>query len=335
MGETLLPNSENVVQTKYKGGALAFTTNEGVTLNEVDKIFSKDTGLGVQVLTDSEEMASQIDAVSGKSLPPCCTLIYLTKKDTGVTTPFARRAKRIGPGTSGEMSVSEDLKTYAIAGPEKFGSLISLVYGIRSFALADQGIVGLHAAALYDKDRDRVHLIIGKSGIGKSTYAHLLEQNSPRFEVLSDDWVEIVHENLNVIPISNVSSARDQSDLGIYLASSTKYRILFDSFGKRFYSYSPSKDYELKAVGKIIQIHNGNYTSIEDLYRRSHVNIPFMNEALFRSGEASNFTNQAAESRVQALIRGFLYISQQENFQLIHARQGDISSVLNQIEEQF
>jgi hypothetical protein len=195
---------------------------------------------------------------------PDTTLIYPTKD-------YQDTKKRI-------MKCSKDLLNFSFWGKSYPGSLLSVILGIQELQQAETDEVGLHSTALYDKLHHETHLIISKSGLGKTTYSHLLEIfSNERFVLIGDEWNML---NLNTLTIKNkipiIGDIKNQEIRPFFQANMPIEERIYVG-NKVFWSnenYSPDRETDL---GKIILLVNDirNLNTNEEVIK-AHKNIPFI-----------------------------------------------------------
>ncbi len=205
------------------------------------------------------------------------SLLYLTSYPLSIDGPTGEPAKPMVIGHPAEMAVSFSLRQYAVSGPNKLGTLLSLAHGIRTFSNAQEKL-GLHAAIIFDRGRNGAILIAGKSGIGKTTHSLLLEKFAPsRFQVLGDDWAEIDVENKTAGSIST-SFGVAHDTLASYLLQTGPFMKIASSFGKDFYTRTDGaiRGYDFRIL-KFITLMEPGSTTDETAFWRDNYHIPFSN----------------------------------------------------------
>lgn len=277
-------------------GAVNSFVTERVTVTPLNPLHSADTGIGVEVVTDSEEIAEQIRICRRSSLPIDSQLLYLTLQETGITNPLGVKSTPMLKGVPGELAITPDLTTYALSGPVKFGTIISIAYGIRSLLDVYNFKLGLHASLLHDRYSERSHIFVGESGAGKTTTALMLQALRPdRFLLTSDDWIEVDVEAGRVSPISTTIGTTSEVE-----AMRQHLSPPFYSFGKTFYplSFDFLAQFRFMQLGEIINLsplYEGD--TFEMQLRRINNHVPFMNQDI---GHLSAYP--AVKDRVEALI---------------------------------
>lgn len=322
--------SGNYCPSEYRGGCFAVLSEEKLTPIELGAKFEADTGLGVRVYTDSKSLAGQVMFSFDRQFAPSLwELTYLTERSVNLQIN-GLVPRRMGMGIAPILVVTTDLSHFAVSGPEKFGSLAGLVYGISSLNLIEKGILGLHGSSVLDLESDQVHILLGASGEGKSTQARLLEKRFPeRFLVVGDDWVQIDPSRRLVFPVSStvgvegdISAAETEEMPGL--------KGEFTSFGKKFFILDRHKASFYK-LGQIFQLHRGemkkNRSSLIGLFRNFNRHIPFLNPL---NGRIEDLPD-GAKNRIEKIINSYLGLSQKRNFNFVNSRVGGIEEVSDQI----
>lgn len=248
--------------------------------------FEIDTSLGIKVFTDSEKLAKEVDlALKNFSVKnnSGVEFIYLTKNKIPKADEFEIQPRSISAGILGDLVVDKNLTQYGLSGPDKFGSLESVLFGIYAFERAEKGFLGLHAAQIYDNKNRVSHILIGNSGIGKSTVSQLFQNRNPeRFTVLSDDWVEIDPSLEYVEPISTTLGSHEGSVTNDLTEENKRVSDKFTSFGKNFYTYDTIKNPNNK-LGSIILMLGKDQVNDEDSLRQYFIDssrhVPFIDQS--------------------------------------------------------
>jgi hypothetical protein len=176
------------------------------------------------------------------------------------------------------MKCSRDLLNFSFWGKSYPGSLLSVILGIQELQQAETQEVGLHSTALYDKLHEETHLIMSKSGLGKTTYSYLLENFSQeRFILIGDEWNIL---NLNTSRIKNkvsiIGDIKNPEIRPFFLASMPiKERIYIGN--KEFWSnqnYSPDRETNLGKI--LLLVKDFKNLNINEEVIKSHKNIPFI-----------------------------------------------------------
>lgn len=225
--------------------------------------------MGINVFTDSLEMHECLGFYGTQSVNDNCpNFYYLTQRDLQFKDREGRQLQGLQIDHPGEIYMSPDMNNFYYRGIDKFGTLISMIYGIRALRSLEENRLGLHSALLFDKRYNCVHLLVGKNRIGKSTIAQRIEEADSRFILLSDDWNEVDLENNQVTPISVLFSPEN-----IYI----DYEVAFNSFGKSFYWKHGIRPYPSLRIGRVIELY-GNESELTDglFLQRSMAHIPLL-----------------------------------------------------------
>lgn len=119
---------------EFKGGCFSIIREEAVDAGEYGASYKLDAGYGIEFRTDSENLAKEVELARGNHEEiPRGDLTYITKMDILPARPDELPPKRMEKGQPGDLLVTPDLAHYAISGPEKFGSVISIIHGISLF----------------------------------------------------------------------------------------------------------------------------------------------------------------------------------------------------------
>lgn len=329
------PSLENELiiseESKQQGGCVASIRKERVNPVEYSADYEVGTEIGINFFTDSSTLAENVASTEDVGTSKDSTdLVYLTKS---VILPVhdETQPKKIDKGMLGDLIVTPDLKHYAISGPEKYGSAISILFGISSFEKAEEGILGLHAGQIYDKKLDLNHIIIGASGQGKSTYTHLLSAQEPnRFDAVADDWVELDTNNRTVNPISKTFGSHRETVADDIISASPRITSSFESFQKKFSQPEIPKDISPR-VGMIFQLYEGGLDKSDNglLYLLSGVNshIPFLYQFQLDDSRINVVLPKNVCSRLEAIITNYTALARGKRFEFINARKGDIHNV--------
>lgn len=225
--------------------------------------------MGINVFTDSLEMHECLGFYCTQSVNDNCpNFYYLTQEDLDFRDRDGRQLQGLQVDHPGEIYMSPDMNNFFYRGVDKFGTLISMIYGIRALRSLEENRLGLHSALLFDKRYNCVHLLIGKNRIGKSTIAQRVEEADSRFILLSDDWNEVNLENNQVTPISVLFSPENIS---------TDHEVAFNSFGKSFYWKHGIRPYPLLQVGSVIELYGNEAELLDGLFlQRSMAHIPLL-----------------------------------------------------------
>lgn len=222
---------------------------------------------GVDIYTDCLEISNILSLMGAPEAEGVLSLTYLTQ--AGFESLGVRELHPMDESAMGDLYVEDNLRNFAFVGFNKFGTLASLAYGIRSFHNIQHGLLGLHSAALLERATNSVYLIVGESGAGKSTVASMLaEHHNEKLKLLCDDWVEVYVDNLMVSPIS-VAASKD-------IASTSSKKNKFVSFNKTFV---PSSSIERFAPlsGMIEIVADSNLNGPDELRIRQMLgHVPFI-----------------------------------------------------------
>lgn len=221
----------------------------------------------INIKTDDPRFIYFIETLNSfqkdKNLPNT-TLIYPTED-----SPYAK--KRI-------MRCSKDLLNFSFWGKSYPGSLLSVILGIQELQQAETQEIGLHSTALYDRLSKKTHLIISKSGLGKTTYSYLLENfSNKRFILIGDEWNSL---NLDTLTIKNkvpiIGDIKNEKIRPFFLASMPIEKRVYVG-NKAFWSnpnYSPDRRTNLGKI--ILLVKDFNNLNINEDVIKSHKNIPFI-----------------------------------------------------------
>lgn len=240
--------------------------------------------LGIQIITDNKKLAKNIQ-ISKKREPKTSTykkpirLFYITSNNSIIRKDDGTTLRAMSLGFPGEIYVDSKLQSFAFKGKVKYGTLISIVYGLRAFISIDEGILGLHSAAIFDRQTHKVHLLIGKNKIGKSTIAQLIEKTDKRFVVISDDWCELNVNDYWVRPVSPLFSPGH---------SDKTFSRQFMSYGKNFYTKKGiGTGIKGGKLGKIIEIVASKNEMLDaNFFQRAMFHIPFVAQEVGKVGFA-------------------------------------------------
>lgn len=289
--------------------------------------FEIDTSLGIKVFTDSEKLAKEVDlALKNFSTKDDAGVefIYLTKNKIPKFDEFEIQPRPISVGILGDLVVDKNLTQYCISGPDKFGSLESVLFGIYSFERAEKGFLGLHAAQIYDNKKRVSHILIGNSGIGKSTVSQLFQNNNPgRFTVLSDDWVEIDPSLEYVEPVSTTLSSHEGSVTNDLNEENRRVSDKFTSFGKNFYTYDVLKNPNNRLGSIILMLDKNNKnetTSLREYFIDSSRHIPFIDQISLKGAVLPI----KIKSRLDNIISGFDRLAKNKSFHTVISEKDDM-----------
>jgi len=125
--------------------------NQPINTLECGANFDAPTQLGIKVLTDSKNLAEEIELATKTKGNAISTidLVYLTKRNIDPLNESEIPPRPISKGVLGDLVVDQSLTQYGLAGPDKFGSVESVLFGIYSFERAKEGFLGIHAAQIY------------------------------------------------------------------------------------------------------------------------------------------------------------------------------------------
>ncbi len=287
--------------------------------------------LGIKIITDSDELAENLlisknnELATHKDKKPI-TLMYLTSESLKILKDYKKVLLPMGPGSPGEIYADSTLQYFTFIGKVKYGTLISIIYGLRAFMDIDKQYLGLHSAAIYDKLLHRVHLLVGKNKVGKSTLAQMIENYDNRFVVISDDWSEINLVNNWVRPMSPLFSPENPD---------IKYNFQFTSFGKPFYTkVGIDNETEGGKLGKIIEIvSNKNELLSNDFFQRAMFHIPFIAQKLadndFEININKELISKTISSKVDRIKKAYLLTAKEYRpIRILNARN---TTTLNEI----
>ena len=192
-----------------------------------------------------------------------------------------------------------------------------MVYGISALRAIEFGRLGVHSASLYDRELNTTHIIMGANKSGKSSISTQLEATE-RFILLADDWNEIDLHNNSVVPKSMVFSM-DQPDM-------TKYRLLFSSFGKNFFT-KERQPVSPRRLGKVIILTPDDTRGIDNYEQFMEIesHIPFVVDGFGYNGDVTQLTQgtavdhfrQLVDYRLESLFRGYQYLVNGENVEVV------------------
>jgi len=288
------------------------------------------TTMGIRVYSDSEKLAKETEqafGVSNKYAVPTVDFVYLTKSNIKPIIRTEKPTRPIEVGILGDLVVDTTLTQYALSGPDKFGSLESVLFGIRSFEQIEKGLLGLHAAQIFDNKYNKNHVFIGGSGTGKSTLVQFLEMSDPgRYTVIADDWVEIDTKHGVVQPVSTTFGSRTDTLTSGLILDNGRAEGKFTSFGKDFFM-KDQKQNPHNSLGLIVMLEKPNQSNLGhreqdwDLFVESNRHIPFITQ--YR--ELDNLP-QMVQKRLTNLYSLYQELRSNKNYTLIQYDNGaDIS----------
>lgn len=232
---------------------------------------------GVHVYTDSEEMNKycrllenhiQENASPDSSDDLGVNFFYFTKRQLPFVNSAGQSLKQLQVNYPGDIYMSPDMSSFYFYGIDKFGTLISMIYGIQALYWIERGMLGVHSALIYDQLCNQSYLLVGRSRIGKSSIGQLLEDKDPRFIMLSDDW-NCVDLGRNIVkPSSVIFSPRDPTLM---------YTLAFKSFGKSFYWKRNIDRFRGVPLGKIIELYDENTAfNSDEFWKVCMSHVPFV-----------------------------------------------------------
>lgn len=187
-----------------------------------------------------------------------------------------------------KMFCSPNLERFSITSGVHPGSLISLIWGIEEHLLVETDWVGLHSAAIYDSLKNKTHLLIAKSRLGKTTYGYLLEQANPsRFYFKGDEWNYLNLQNGGVMSgfpfLGLPRNPYIRDDFCNSMRSSEMCQ--FDS---KVYWKNEHFDLDTGNLGSVLLLSDGDSEAdLQTLLLKAHKNIPFIG-ADFSQGASLN-----------------------------------------------
>lgn len=233
--------------------------------------------LDINIYTDSNDLQKNILMAGGRSIDliksePTASLYYFVREKL----PFTKKGElpliEMSLDYPGDIYMSFDMKSFYFKGVEKFGTLISMLYGIHSFFSIDKGILGIHSALLYDNEKQLSHLIVGGNRTGKSAVGRTVENISGKFDLIADDWSEIdlLSQSFELTPVSTTFSPD---------AISENYKYAFTSFGKSFYFKNKFRPTPVYRLGKIIELcRDKKEADSENFVLKALTHIPLINQ---------------------------------------------------------
>lgn len=234
---------------------------------------------GMSIRTDSQELYDQTELALAhdSSVCPGVQAKAILNYVTGPSFPFndaqGQNLRRIEKDYPGDIYSDHGLATFSFHGIDKFGTLASIAYGIRSWCMIPVGRLGLHSALLHDREDGSGVLIVGKNRVGKSSIGRVIETECARFDLLSDDWSEVKLDNGIAEPISPVFSVNNPGD---------DYSLAFESFGKSFYTKNTVRP-KCTTLRHIIELHDTQASTDENFLIRSLSHIPFLPQSIDES----------------------------------------------------
>lgn len=308
-------NSERLLEQNPFGGYKAYLADE-LSEERFNGLLCVNTGIGIRVLTDSPEIIEQLTQIQGNEVEIYATLIYLTDGDLGMIKEDGTSCKRLSKGNVADLAVSHDLKTFAIAGPAKIGTLLGIAYGVRAFYQIEQGILGVHGALILDRYTEQVILIAGKGTSGKSTYPFLLQELEPgRFKVLGDEWCEISLESLTAQQVSRVIGESKDPNVNTKVKAHPDLRFIYESFGKQWYIHTDNEDiYQPYPISRVIEL--DIHESVQDevyILRKNNSHIPFINSLCMG-------LPQEITTRLLNILNGYILLSLSPIYTRVDAR---------------
>lgn len=276
---------------------------------------------GIEVRTDSMEMHdllrqaeqySEDDAMAetGGLLP---RFHYLTKQPLPFEQPNGRQLQGLTKEYPGDIYMSPDLQNTYFEGIDKIGTLMSMCYGIRALHLIKDGRLGLHAALLHDRREAAAVLLIGKNRSGKSTVGAAIEQSDNRFELLSDDWTEVGTSTHTALPVSPVFSFNHPGP---------KYKLAFESFGKKFYVKTEKEAGIALPVKAIVEIRDSFTESDEDFISHSLKHIPLVRQII---DDRLNTSEDSARATARSVIAAYGQLRDTVPTNIVRNKPGDNS----------
>lgn len=296
-----------------------------INATECGANFKVNTSLGIKVLTDSEKLATKVGLVLknfSANNNADIEFVYLTKSKIPKADEFEIQPRAISTGILGDLVVDKDLTQYCLSGPDKFGSLESVLFGIYAFERAEKGFLGLHAAQIYDNKNHVSHLLIGNSGIGKSTISQLFQNKNPeRFTVLSDDWVEIDSSQEYVRPISTTFGSHEGSITNDLTEENQRVSDKFTSFGKNFYTHDPIKNPNNR-LGSIILMLEKDYQNdgLRQYFLDSSKHIPFIDQINLKG----IVLTVKIKNRLENILSGFDRLVKNKSFHTVISKKDDM-----------
>jgi len=318
-----LDTSNELVLSNPFGSCRAYVS-AGLTADIYKGLLDADTGLGVRVITDSSAIQEQVEAVRVCWGAARWSLIYLTHPE-------------IDYNSLPDMAVAKDLRTFAVLGPAKIGSVMGTAYGIRAFHKISGDWLGMHSSAIYDNQTGLVHIITGKASSGKSSCAFLLEHRNPqRYAVLGDEWTEVSLVSNRVRQISPVCGLPSHKQAQDAVLANPRYVYAFSSFGKKWYSIrrASSSERDNYQLGGVFQLDAREKTD-NSVYilRKINSHIPFMNTDLAQIPVLGLDVKEARRirasvvGRVTRILNGYQGLAERANYHILDANDGDMMRV--------
>lgn len=307
--------------------------NQSINTSECCASFGVPTQLGIKVLTDSKKLAEEIELAAKDKENTISTidLVYLTKKNIDPVNESEISPRPISKGVLGDLVVDQSLTQYGLAGPDKFGSVESVLFGIYSFERAEGGFLGMHAAQIYDRKNGVNHVVIGDSGMGKSTLAQFLENIKPdRFEVLADDWVEFNQNQNGVRPVSMTFGSNDDTLNNELVISNKRVGAKFTSFGKNFHTYDSTEN-AAENIGSVIQLYDPLFKSTDEemiaYFTKLNRHIPFITQA----AKEIDLLPPKVNGRLKSILQGYSRLRNHESFLVLDLNGLDINQKIGKI----
>lgn len=219
---------------------IAVSTQEGITNEPEIELVTVGHVAGVEVATNNSELANQI-----RKLPYDKTIGVNLSYVTGSIDPsllgFPARLESMQRGKKGNMGqlyVHENLREFAFMGLEKFGTLSTLAYSIRTFSQIEKAKLGIHSSVMVSP-KGRGVLLIGASRVGKTRIASEWIRTNRGWQLLEDDWSEVSLDSGKIKPVTPINNLVE------------KHPDSFTSFGKHFL---PKKSFELQRTAYLDSI---------------------------------------------------------------------------------
>jgi hypothetical protein len=188
----------------------------------------------------------------------------------------------------GQIYASRNLRDYTFCGLDKFGTLATLAYGIRTFHRVEDGYLGLHSSAISSPDGSG-YLLVGGCRTGKTRLAKEWIKRHPKWELLEDDWTEIDLDKEVVWPITPVTNVSQTPGEG------------FVSFGKTFFPRSQEHFMNHTSLNGVIIIGSDSIQNILG-------NVPFIDSDSIV--DCPKTTRDEISERVELIESSFKYLQQ-------------------------
>lgn len=290
---------------------------------------------GVRILTDSTELYGNLHATKGFRGPETehlASFRYLTKNPVPFTGFDNRPIRGLEKEYAGEIYSDVNLADFYFQGPEKFGTLISMAYGIRALKTIDVGKLGLHSSLIVDNENGAGTLIVARNRNGKSFIGQAVENTDKRFWLASDDWNEVDLSTTTVRPVSSVFAPSEVD--GVYVPR-------FDSFGKRFYTRQPKDDQIIRPLRRIIELEScPEDRDTEKFILKSLGHIPFFGQPtshgmFLDTGKAQEIARNRIRRATDAILFGYLLLRETvETIRISNIHNVDQrDDVINQVRE--